>query len=87
MNLPRSLGIDIGSTTAKVVLMEGREVLYEQYERHYSRVREKTLELLQGMHPLLEEKPFGVAVSGSAGLGLSQAAGLPFVRATDSFAA
>ena len=80
MNLPRSLGIDIGSTTAKVVLMEGREVLYEQYERHYSRVREKTLELLQGMHPLLEEKPFGVAVSGSAGLGLSQAAGLPFVQ-------
>ena len=42
-----SLGIDIGSTTAKVVLMEGDRILYEKYERHFSQVRQKTLELLE----------------------------------------
>ncbi len=42
-----SLGIDIGSTTAKIVLRKGEEVLFERYERHFSQVREKTAELLR----------------------------------------
>lgn len=36
------LGIDIGSTTAKIVLREGDTILLERYERHFSQVREKT---------------------------------------------
>ena len=42
----KTLGIDIGSTTAKLVLREGDRVLYEKYERHFSQVRQKTLEML-----------------------------------------
>ena len=75
-----ALGIDIGSTTAKVALVQNGNILFERYERHYSRVREKTLELLQEVHPLLEENPFTVSISGSAGLGLAQQADLPFVQ-------
>ena len=41
-----SLGIDIGSTTAKVVAVEGGKIIYEKYQRHFSQVRQKTLELL-----------------------------------------
>ena len=44
---PLSLGIDIGSTTVKTVLREGDRVIYEKYERHMSRVRLKTLEMLE----------------------------------------
>ena len=40
-----SLGIDVGSTTVKVVLMEGDKILYQEYQRHLSQVRQKTLEL------------------------------------------
>ena len=76
----RALGIDIGSTTAKVALMQDGEILYEKYERHCSRVREKTLEMVAGLRPLLGEMPFTAAISGSAGLGLAQAAGIPFVQ-------
>lgn len=36
-----TLGIDIGSTTAKVALLDNDEVIYRKYERHYSKVREK----------------------------------------------
>lgn len=35
------LGIDIGSTTAKIVLRNGDKILLERYERHFSQVREK----------------------------------------------
>ncbi|MBE6546197.1 MAG: 2-hydroxyglutaryl-CoA dehydratase [Ruminococcaceae bacterium] len=75
-----SLGIDIGSTTVKTVLIGDGTVLYERYERHMSQVRTKTWELLEEMHPLLEGKKFAVALSGSAGLGLAEACGIPFVQ-------
>ena len=44
-----SLGIDIGSTTVKTVLIGDGTVLYERYERHMSQVRTKTWELLEEM--------------------------------------
>ncbi len=84
-----SLGIDIGSTTVKVVLYryteqavpaKGGECIYEEYVRHYSAVREKTLELLRRVAPLIGAEPVTVAVSGSAGLGLAEATGIPFVQ-------
>ena len=83
-NLPTGetlLGIDLGSTTAKLVLIQNGEITYSCYERHLSRVREKTLELLRGVEPFLAPgESFRAAVSGSAGLGLARAAGVPFVQ-------
>ena len=75
-----SLGIDIGSTTAKVVLVEGEKVLYDKYERHFSQVRQKTFEMLRVIEPQLRGREFTVAVSGSAGMGLANAAEIPFVQ-------
>ncbi len=75
-----SLGIDIGSTTAKVVLIEGNNKIYEKYERHFSQVRTKTIEMVSEIRHLLEGRSFTVAISGSAGLGLAEAAGVPFVQ-------
>ncbi len=74
------LGIDIGSTTAKVVLLDNGKIIYEKYERHYSKVREKTAEMLSALKPALNDKEFKVAVSGSAGMGLAQSANLPFAQ-------
>ncbi len=74
------LGIDIGSTTAKVVLREEETVLFDCYERHFSRVREKTAELLERIRPFAQGKELAVAISGSAGLGLAEAIGAPFIQ-------
>lgn len=75
-----TLGIDIGSTTAKVVLVRGEEILFQCYERHFSQVRLKTLEILKRLGDLIGTERVSVAISGSAGLGLSRAANLPFVQ-------
>ena len=74
------LGIDIGSTTVKLMLLGDGKPLYQRYERHRSRVREKTAELLLEMRETIKDASLSVAISGSAGLGLSEAAGLPFVQ-------
>ena len=46
MSKKLTLGIDIGSTTTKLVLMENDKVVYEKYQRHLSQVRQTTLEML-----------------------------------------
>ncbi len=74
------MGIDIGSTTAKVVVVDGNEVLFEKYERHFSMVRAKTLELVRQASRFIGQKKIKVAISGSAGLGLAQEAGIDFVQ-------
>ncbi len=75
-----SVGVDIGSTTAKLVVIQDREVVFECYERHFSQVRQKTLELMQRAKPFLEGQVIQVAISGSAGLGMAKSAGIPFVQ-------
>ncbi len=75
-----SLGLDIGSTTAKAVLVRDETILYSCYERHFSLVRQKTLELVERLEALIGNEEVAVAISGSAGLGVAKAAGLPFVQ-------
>ena len=75
-----SLGIDIGSTTAKIVIARGGQVIYEKYERHFSKVRAKLLEMLGETSDILGGHEFTAAISGSAGFGLAQSIGLPFVQ-------
>ena len=75
-----TLGIDIGSTTAKIVVVENGSILYEKYQRHFSQVRQKTLELLEEAAPVVGGRTFTAAISGSAGLGLAESAGVPFVQ-------
>ena len=74
------LGIDIGSTTAKIVLIDSGEIIYSKYERHFSQVRQKTLSMIKEIEALLCGRSFTVSVSGSAGLGMANAAKLNFVQ-------
>ena len=75
-----SLGIDIGSTTAKVVLMSGERIIYQKYQRHLSKVRQTTIDLLREMQNQINIDKLSVTISGSAGMGMAEAAELPFVQ-------
>lgn len=74
------IGIDIGSTTAKIVVVKNNEIVYDCYERHFSQVRPKTLELIRRVKDLVEGDEIRVAISGSAGLGMARSANIPFVQ-------
>lgn len=76
------VGIDIGSTTIKcVVLDDQNEIIHKSYERHFAMITEKTREVIEG---LIEQfhitEPVVCAISGSAGMGLAERAGIPFVQ-------
>ena len=75
------IGIDIGSTTVKtVVLSDSGDLLFHAYERHFSNVREKAAEQLRQVAALLEGQITAPAITGSAGLGVAKSSGLPFVQ-------
>ena len=75
------VGIDIGSTTVKVaVLDEENKLLFRSYERHYSKARERACETLRSIGDMLGGKDVRLVVTGSAGLGVAKAAGLDFVQ-------
>ncbi len=75
-----SVGIDVGSTTAKLIITENGKPIHGRYERHLSRVRSKLIELIEDAKELLAGKTFTVTISGSAGMGIAQSAGIPFVQ-------
>ncbi len=75
------VGIDIGSTTVKVVVLdEDNKLLFRSYERHYSKARERACETLRSIENMLHGKDVRLVVTGSAGLGVAKAAGLDFVQ-------
>lgn len=76
------IGLDVGSTTIKcVVLDKNNQIIYHTYERHYSHILEKSEELLRRM---AKEYVTGgralFSISGSAGMGMADSIGVPFVQ-------
>lgn len=75
------LGIDVGSTTMKVALLsENGDILYTDYQRHYSEVISKALEMLRDVKKIVKDEECLVSVSGSAGMGIAEALSIPFVQ-------
>lgn len=78
--MTKLLGIDVGSTTVKMTVVQGDDVLYSSYERHFSKVKECVLNELEKVCKAYVGEKFRVAITGSAGLGLAQRSGVGFVQ-------
>ncbi len=75
------LGIDVGSTTVKVVLLgvEG-EVKYSAYRRHNTETLLTLQDILQDAQAKLGEVKFHLQMTGSAGLGISEKYNFSFIQ-------
>lgn len=74
------LGIDIGSTTVKLVLLdESDNIVYKKYERHMSNVFDKVKELLSDLSQNFDiTEEVSVCITGSGGLSLATLIGVAF---------
>ncbi|RDU65098.1 acyl-CoA dehydratase activase [Helicobacter sp. MIT 14-3879] len=75
-----SLGVDLGSTTAKVILLRDNEILFQKYDRHFSKVREKIIEILKELKEEIKNQRFSIAISGSAGFRISKITNIDFIQ-------
>ena len=73
------LGIDIGSTTVKLVVLDDTgNVTYSRYERHMSNVFDKVQEMITDMYQELGDMPLQTVITGSGGLSLAKMLGIRF---------
>ncbi|MDD7736398.1 MAG: acyl-CoA dehydratase activase [Bacillales bacterium] len=74
------LGLDIGSTTIKCVVIQNEEIIYSTYRRHYSHIKDNMLEILKEIEAKYPSYNFVMAISGSAGLGISKDLEIEFIQ-------
>lgn len=76
-----TLGIDIGSTTVKIaVLDEAHNILFSDYRRHFADIQGTLSGLLQDAGQKLGNITLHPMITGSGGLTLANCLGIPFVQ-------
>ncbi|MFC2778256.1 MAG: acyl-CoA dehydratase activase-related protein [Pauljensenia sp.] len=77
---PYQLGIDVGSTTVKAVVLDGNRRMFSDYRRHNADVRASLGALLADIDRALPGARVHAAITGSGGLTTARAMGIPFVQ-------
>lgn len=81
MNFSYKLGIDIGSTTIKLVVLDkDNQVVYKKYMRHLSEIYKSMHDNMILLSDTLKNHKFTCAITGSAGMGMANNLKLPFVQ-------
>ncbi len=74
-----TLGIDIGSTTVKIAILDAtHNILFSDYRRHYANIRETLHDLLSDARQKLGDITLHPMITGSGGLTLANHLGVPF---------
>lgn len=75
------MGIDVGSTTVKIVVLDNNDnILFSEYRRHYSDIKNTVSELFGEVKNIIGQNKITVVITGSGGLLLSGTLGLDFVQ-------
>ncbi len=76
-----TLGVDIGSTTVKIALLdEQRRLLFSDYKRHYANIQETLAELIDEAIGKCGDHDVSPVITGSGGLTLANHLEVPFVQ-------
>ena len=79
--VPLHIGIDVGSTTVKLAILDAaNDVKFSVYRRHHADVRATIVEVLSEAAADFGDKRMTIAITGSGGLLLAQWLGIEFVQ-------
>lgn len=75
------IGLDVGSTTVKIAILDDRDnLVFSHYQRHFSDVQHTVSNLLQKMYLQLKNSEVTMNVTGSSGITTSEQIGVPFIQ-------
>ena len=75
-----NVGIDVGSTTVKIVVLDKDTVVFKKYTRHFSDVKKAVKEVLIEVYEKFGDIRISTVVTGSGGIDISKYLGLKFVQ-------
>ena len=75
------IGLDVGSTTAKIAIIDDQlQLVYTGYQRHNTQIHETVSTLLSGASPIIGDVPTTLTITGSAGMGICESTGIGFIQ-------
>ena len=75
------VGLDVGSTTVKIVVMnENQDTIYSDYQRHFSDTKNTVCNVLESLANMYPESNFTIALTGSGAMSASKFLDLPFIQ-------
>ncbi|MDR2040439.1 MAG: acyl-CoA dehydratase activase [Bacteroidales bacterium] len=75
------IGLDVGSTTAKAAIIDDQSrMVYTHYMRHNTLIYETVSAILTDALPIVGENPVTITITGSAGMGICESTGIPFIQ-------
>ncbi|EOD00447.1 2-hydroxyacyl-CoA dehydratase [Caldisalinibacter kiritimatiensis] len=76
-----NLGVDVGSTTVKMIVLDDENnVIYKNYKRHYSDIKATVISMFEEVKSELQGYEVTVMITGSGGLSISQKLNVPFIQ-------
>ena len=81
MNNILHVGLDIGSTTIKIVVLdESKKILYSSYTRHFSDTKNTLFEVLSKLAKDYPNQTFTMSLTGSGALDIAKILKIPFIQ-------
>ena len=81
MNTNLHAGLDIGSTTVKMVILNNdNDIIHSRYSRHMANVKESVAQLLKEAYEMFPHNNLTINVAGSAGITIAKWFGIPFLQ-------
>ncbi|MEL7649924.1 MAG: acyl-CoA dehydratase activase-related protein [Sedimentibacter sp.] len=75
------VGLDIGSTTVKIAVIDSKDnIVYKEYERHYSDIRSTVSEVIRNSSESLKDSMVKISITGSGAIDVSKYLEIPFVQ-------
>ena len=75
------IGLDVGSTTAKIAVINGKsQLVHTDYVRHNTQIYETVSSLLSGTSSVVGNEPVSLTITGSAGMGICESTGITFIQ-------
>lgn len=75
------LGLDVGSTTVKLAILNSEsKLIYSRYKRHFSDIKKTILNLVEEAFEIFKDESLTINVTGSGGLSVSQWLNVTFIQ-------
>ncbi|WP_041274522.1 2-hydroxyacyl-CoA dehydratase [Desulforamulus reducens] len=76
-----NVGLDIGSTTVKMVILDkNNHIVYKKYARHFSDIKNTVISLFEDARSIMQRNLLTVMVTGSGGFNFSKKLQVPFIQ-------
>ena len=81
MNKLLHIGVDVGSTTVKISVMDKNlNNIYSNYQRHFSDTKNTVCEVLEDLTTRFPDTEFTIALTGSGAMSVAKFLDLPFIQ-------